>query len=186
MRNKHLHKKLKKTHCHLEFHSKGGGDWSDKRDYISSVFAVALGKTKTYFSISSPDAVDLKILTHWNCICHRWVSPAAALPPPVGRPFWRVIWIPPLPSFNQIRIGKREDEDRAVEIKRERVIALLWKIQTSNWIYQRTLTYFVRGSITVSLTSCLPGLDLADQVNLLLIKHKQSNRIKTSQTGGAD
>ena len=40
---------------------------------------------------------------------------------------------------------------------------------------QRTLAYFVRGSITVWLTSCLTGLDLAKQVNLLLIKHKQSS-----------
>ena len=49
---------------------------------------------------------------------------------------------------------------------------------------QRTLTYFIRGSITVRLTSCLTGLDLAEQVNLLLIKHKQSSWIQTSQTGG--
>ena len=40
---------------------------------------------------------------------------------------------------------------------------------------QKTLTYFIRGSITVWLTSYLTGLDLAEQVNLLLIKHKQSS-----------
>ena len=49
---------------------------------------------------------------------------------------------------------------------------------------QRTLTYFIRGTITVWLTTCLTGLDLAKQVNMLLIKHKQSNWIKTSQIGG--
>ena len=35
---------------------------------------------------------------------------------------------------------------------------------------QRTLTYFVRGSITVQLTSCLTGLDLTKQVKLLSIQ----------------
>ena len=39
-------------------------------------------------------------------------------------------------------------------------------------------------SITVWLTSCLTGLDMAEQVNLLLIKHEQSSWIQTSQTGG--
>ena len=48
----------------------------------------------------------------------------------------------------------------------------------------RTLTYFVRGSITVQLTSCLIGLDLAKQVSMLLIQHKQSSWIQTSQAGG--
>ena len=47
----------------------------------------------------------------------------------------------------------------------------------------RALIYFVRGSMTVWLTSCLIGLDLAERVNLLLIKHKQSSWIQTSQTG---
>ena len=37
---------------------------------------------------------------------------------------------------------------------------------------QRTLT--IGGSITVSLTSCLTGLDLTIQVNLLFIQHKES------------
>ena len=46
------------------------------------------------------------------------------------------------------------------------------------------LTYFVRGSITVRLTSCLTGSDLAKRVNVLWIKHKQSSWILTSQTGG--
>ena len=35
------------------------------------------------------------------------------------------------------------------------------------------------GSITVRLTSCLTGLDLTKQVKLMLIHHKQSNRIQT-------
>ena len=39
----------------------------------------------------------------------------------------------------------------------------------------RTLTYFLRGSITVQLTSCLTGLDLTKLVNLYLILHKQLN-----------
>ena len=47
----------------------------------------------------------------------------------------------------------------------------------------RALIYFVRGSMTVWLTSCLIGLDLAERVNLLLIKHKQISWIQTSQTG---
>ena len=50
---------------------------------------------------------------------------------------------------------------------------------------QRTLTFFVRGRITVWLTSWLTVLDLAKQANLLF-KHKQSSwiQIQTSQTGG--
>ena len=42
-------------------------------------------------------------------------------------------------------------------------------------VAQRTLTNFVRGSITEWLTSCLTGLDLTEQVNLLFTKYKQSN-----------
>ena len=48
---------------------------------------------------------------------------------------------------------------------------------------QTTLTYFGRGSTTVQLTSLI-GLDWGEQVNLLLIKHKQSSWIQSSQTGG--
>ena len=52
-------------------------------------------------------------------------------------------------------------------------------------LFQRTLTYFVRGSITVwRVTSCLIGLDSTNHVNLYLIQHKQSSWILTSQTGG--
>ena len=40
---------------------------------------------------------------------------------------------------------------------------------------QRTYTYIVRGSIIVQMTSCLTGVDMAEQVKLLLIKHKQSS-----------
>ena len=49
---------------------------------------------------------------------------------------------------------------------------------------QRTLTYFVRGSITVMLISCLTGLDSV----VLLFKNYQQidllGQIQTSQTGG--
>ena len=49
----------------------------------------------------------------------------------------------------------------------------------------RTLHLLCKGKcITVRLTSCLTGLDLAEQVNLLLIKSKQSSWIQTSQKGG--
>ena len=34
---------------------------------------------------------------------------------------------------------------------------------------------FVRGSITVSLTFCMTGLDLTKQVNLFQIQHNQSS-----------
>ena len=57
---------------------------------------------------------------------------------------------------------------------------MLW----TQHVGQRTLTYFVRGSITVQLISCLTGLDLAEQVNLLLIQHKLIIWIQTSQAGG--
>ena len=46
----------------------------------------------------------------------------------------------------------------------------------------RTLTYIVRGSITVWLTSCLNGLDLTKLVNLYLIQHKQSSWIRTRKS----
>ena len=39
--------------------------------------------------------------------------------------------------------------------------------------YQRTLA--IVGSITLPLTSCLTGLDLTQQVNMLLIQHNQSS-----------
>ena len=49
---------------------------------------------------------------------------------------------------------------------------------------QRTLTYFIRGSITARLTSCLTGLALTKLVHVYLIQHKQSSWILISQTGG--
>ena len=51
---------------------------------------------------------------------------------------------------------------------------------------QRTLTYFIRGNITVQLTSCLTGLDSTKQVNMLLIQHKQSSwfQTKTNRRSG--
>ena len=49
---------------------------------------------------------------------------------------------------------------------------------------KRTFTYFVRGRITVRLTSCLTGLDLAEQLNMLLMKYKQGSWIQIRQTGG--
>ena len=55
----------------------------------------------------------------------------------------------------------------------------LWEDDNIGKFKQRTLTYFVRGCITVWLTSCLTGLDLTKQVNLFLIKHKQSSKIQT-------
>ena len=42
----------------------------------------------------------------------------------------------------------------------------------SGLIEQKTLTYFIRGSITVQLTSCLTGLDSTKLVNLDLIQNK--------------
>ena len=64
-------------------------------------------------------------------------------------------------------------------------LLLLWGgLQVRLKHKQRTLTYFVRGSITVWLTSCLTGLDLAKQENLLMIKNKQSSWIQSNQTGG--
>ena len=43
--------------------------------------------------------------------------------------------------------------------------------------------FLCKGTITVWLTSCLTGLDLTKQVNLLLIQHKQSSWIQTNKTG---
>ena len=49
---------------------------------------------------------------------------------------------------------------------------------------QRTLTYFVRGSITVWLTSSLTGQDLAALLMLNQIEIYKFGQIQTSQTGG--
>ena len=46
--------------------------------------------------------------------------------------------------------------------------------QNGRRLHQRTLTYFVRGSITVWLTSYLTGLDLTKPENMFLIQHQQS------------
>ena len=49
--------------------------------------------------------------------------------------------------------------------------------RSANWscgcfaMRQRTLSYLVRGNITVRLTYCSTGSDLTKQVNLLLIQH---------------
>ena len=48
-----------------------------------------------------------------------------------------------------------------------------------SWQSQRTLLYFVKGSITVRLTSCLTGLDSTKQFDVFLIRHKQSTCIQT-------
>ena len=49
---------------------------------------------------------------------------------------------------------------------------------------QRTLIYFLRGSITVWMTSFLTDLDLTKLVHLYLSQRKQSSWIHTSQRGG--
>ena len=49
---------------------------------------------------------------------------------------------------------------------------------------QRTLTYFIRGSLNVRLTSCLTDLDSAEKVHLFLIKHKESCWFQISQIRG--
>ena len=49
---------------------------------------------------------------------------------------------------------------------------------------QRTLTYFVRGNITVQLTSCLTGLDSAVLLNWNYKQICLFGQILTSQTGG--
>ena len=41
--------------------------------------------------------------------------------------------------------------------------------------YTKKLTYFIRGIITVQMTSCLTRLDLTKQVNLFLIQRMQSS-----------
>ena len=49
---------------------------------------------------------------------------------------------------------------------------------------QRTLTYFVKGNITVQLTSCLTGLDSAFLLNWNYKQICLFGQILTSQTGG--
>ena len=56
-----------------------------------------------------------------------------------------------------------------------RKFSLSVALMASVFEVSRTLTYFVKGSITVSLTSCLTGLDSTKQVNMLLIQHQQSS-----------
>ena len=49
---------------------------------------------------------------------------------------------------------------------------------------QRTLTYFVKGNITVQLTSCLTGLDSAFLLNWNYKQICLFGQILTGQTGG--
>ena len=49
---------------------------------------------------------------------------------------------------------------------------------------QRIPTYFIRGSITVQLTSCFPGLASTKQINLLITSTWQCCWIQSSRTGG--
>ena len=58
------------------------------------------------------------------------------------------------------------------------------QVYISFTLNQRTFIYFERGSIAEQLTSCLTGLDLTNQVNLVLIQQKQSSSIQTNKTGG--
>ena len=51
-------------------------------------------------------------------------------------------------------------------------------------LLQRTLTYFIRWSMTVWLTSSLISLDLAKQLNLKIVWVQQNSSIPTSQIGG--
>ena len=51
-------------------------------------------------------------------------------------------------------------------------------------LLQRTLTYFIRGSITVWLTSCLTDQDSAALLLLIQIDIYKFGRIQTSQTRG--
>ena len=57
----------------------------------------------------------------------------------------------------------------------------------SHWLRENkqiTLSYLIRGWITLPLTSCVNGLDSNYEVNLLFIQHKQNSQIQTSKTRG--
>ena len=54
-----------------------------------------------------------------------------------------------------------------------------------SWQSQRLLIYFVKGSITVRLTSCLTGLDSIKQSDMFRIRHKQSSYIQTKNMRSA-
>ena len=85
-------------------------------------------------------------------------------------------------SFGQSRLHLRRRRHDDVERFVSWDVAIMVEIgRTIQWrnhlLYtgRRTLTYLVRGSITLRLTSCLAGLDSAKEVNLLFIEHKQLN-----------
>ena len=67
---------------------------------------------------------------------------------------------------------------------RSRFSTQRFELKVNSLSSQWRLAYFITGSITVLLASCLTGLDLIKLVNLCLIQHKQSSWILTSQTGG--
>ena len=48
---------------------------------------------------------------------------------------------------------------------------------------KRTIAYFIRGSITVRLTSCLTGFDLTKLVNVNLIQHA-AKQLNPNQSNG--
>ena len=86
-------------------------------------------------------------------------------------------------SFGQSRLHLRrrrhhDDVERFVSWDVAIMVEIGRTIQWRNHLLytgRRTLTYLVRGSITLRLTSCLAGLDSAKEVNLLFIEHKQLN-----------
>ena len=43
------------------------------------------------------------------------------------------------------------------------------------YLLQRTLTYFIRGNITIWLTSCLTGWDLAKQANMFVVSIQKNS-----------
>ena len=77
-----------------------------------------------------------------------------------------------IPCHSTLSATKGEWEQYQAIVKQ---LLMFPKLQqrTSLYYNQRTLT--IGGSITVLLTSCLTGLDLTQQVKLLLIKFKQSS-----------
>ena len=71
----------------------------------------------------------------------------------------------------------------------QHLFSRLFFLSLSVWLVllkflQRTLTYFVRGSISVQLTSCLTGLNSAALLMLNQIQLFKFGRIQTSKIGG--
>ena len=87
-------------------------------------------------------------------------------------------------QFQSAAAGNYSTPEKAVHSDWLKISMHYFKQPNHLELWYNSLSYFLRGSITVWLTSYLTGLDLIKLVNLYLSQHKLCSWILTSQTGG--